>query len=96
MGECTLMQTRKLSYEQAKAMVDVIKKGKLFKKPEDIIIAWKTEGFVDIGPKHEVEIELNESDMLTLCMIAHKKNITLNELAEEILSEYICHNTGFA
>lgn len=89
------MKIRKLDYVQAKAMVDTIKKGKLFKKPEDIIVAWKKEGFVDFGPKKEIQIELSEKDMLTLCVKAHEKNITLNELVEEILSDYIDHNTGF-
>lgn len=39
--------------------------------------------------KVPVEIYLEEDVLLSLCMIAHEKDITLNELINNILREYV-------
>lgn len=40
----------------------------------------------------DVTIDIDDNDLLTLFKMAHEKNISLNELAQEIISEYIENN----
>jgi predicted HicB family RNase H-like nuclease len=37
--------------------------------------------------KEEIEIELDDKTLMTLFMMAHEKDITLNQLVEQILRE---------
>lgn len=37
--------------------------------------------------KEEIEIELDNETLMTLFMMAHEKDITLNQLVEQILRE---------
>ena len=37
----------------------------------------------------EVEVELKDDQIVELALMAHEKNITLNELISRILKEYI-------
>ena len=40
-----------------------------------------------------VEIELEEKDLLNLCLLAHEENITLNELINKLLREFITNES---
>jgi hypothetical protein len=35
------------------------------------------------------QINLSEKELISLCLIAHEKDITLNQLVNEILRKYI-------
>ena len=37
----------------------------------------------------EIEIELNEKDLLKICMLAHESDLTLNQYINFVLEKYI-------
>ena len=88
-----MSNTRKISYMQAIDMVNIILKGKLFKKPDDILKKWDELNYIDAKEKESVDIELSNEDFLKLAILAHRKDITLNELINDILADYVMHKT---
>lgn len=82
------MKTRKISEEQANEMINIIIKGKLFKKPEDIKAAWAKAGFIQ-SKTEPVEVDLSDKTFLILARAAHEKDITFNEFCEETVKEVL-------
>lgn len=57
----------------------------------------KSEGIIkgiEYDTRVSISIELEEHEMLTMFNMAHERDITLNQLVEEILKEYINKNNG--